>query len=347
MTSLRERIHEAADDAPVPDGLLSAVRVLARRRQRQRVAYTAVGAAATVTAAVVVVVGLRSPLDPTTRAGVLPSASVPSAPAALVATSSSGSSTAATTVRCDGYRFDTVATTSIAPALRLLSNDSAFTLQGPIAAHRQQGSCGSTPLALAYEAVSGNRVTSTLRLSGPTVSKHDVAGSSVTVRGITGQLAKPAGGLLLGWTENKQTWTLYASGLNQAQLMAVADSLTLTGTVTANAAMLPAGLQALPASPQPIDQDMWDVNYRVDGEAVQLDVRTGADAAGLLGAGATVVDVNGHRGEVADEGLTELLVWQPSTGVVAEVSGSGLTPDALVSFAKTLAPVAADDPRLG
>lgn len=347
MTDLRELIHQAADIAPAPDGLLSAVRVAARRRHRRHrrhLAYGSLGTAAALTAAVLggprllpAINGSAAPTGPATAS--TPSGGPRSASAPV-------SATPATEVRCDGYRSTRVPAGSIPSAVRLLSNDPAYALNGPGTAGQVQGSCGSAPLALAYEGVTGARVVRTLRLSGPSSPQENVGGSVIAVRGTTGQLVTTAAGLLLTWTEGSASWTLDSSGLSRTQLLAVADGLTLTGTVTADPATTrAAGLEGGPVSPQPPSRDTWDVAYQVDGQVVWLHVETG-DVAGRPGTAATVVEINGHRGELADL-LISTVVWQPSAGVVAEATVTGLTDQQLVAFADTLRAVPAADPRLG
>lgn len=343
MTDLRELMHDAAEGAPGPDGLLVKVRSARRRRSRRHVAYGGLAAVAAGAAAVVAVPALLPLQGGPSRSPVAPGAmSSGAAPSATTTVAPSAGATPATVVRCDGFRDVSVPETDVAADVRLTSHAVGATQEGAASGHRQHGECATAPLVLAYEGVAGDQVVRTLHLIGPSSTVPQVGGSPVTLRGTTGQLVRTAAGLLLSWKEREQTWTLSSGGLTEDQLLSVANGLTLAGTVAADPATTDAaGLQPLPVAPQPVDRDVWDVSYQVAGHHVGVNVSNGGQAAGLVEVPATIVDVNGHRGEVSDLGGMRVLVWQPSPGVVAEVSAEGLTVDKLVTFAASLVPAAA------
>ncbi|MFN8074116.1 MAG: hypothetical protein U0Q15_01705 [Kineosporiaceae bacterium] len=189
------------------------------------------------------------------------------------------------------------------------------------------------------------------------------AGAKVQVRGREGRFVADVSGAatgpsLLRWEEGGRSWELRGSGLTRAQVLAAATDLRLSG----GAASWPdAGAQGWTATPlkaaTPTGRDEWTDDVTVDvgpppanPGASEVTVmanrrpgRTGVDLA-VRGLPARIVTVGGHEAALLDDSL---LTWDASDGVLVSATAVGdLTGDALVTWARTVVPVPATDPRL-
>lgn len=390
MSDLHELMRSAADAAPRPDDLLAATRGRASRRQRRRRYLQGGSAVLTVTAVVVagnvLTAGGNAPTGDATPAVSSPVVPLPASkiatPTSTVVVSATpkpspttAQPTAATTTTtipagldCSSGYTRAVAPASVASQIGLLSARADYHLQGAVLARQMSSTCPSAALPLIYRSVVGGSVTQSLSLTGPIPqSAPDVetptypAAVSATVRGRTGQAVTLSATIkLLNWTEPDGThWSLEGSGIPQTQLVAIANGLTLTGTIAADPSTLPPGLQPRPAIPAGTtgEHPYWWATYVHGKTTIEVQIRQspGGQSAGLAGAAAgdRIVTVLGHQAQLntdngggpADDALVSL-VWTDRPDVLVEVSGNGLSDQQLEDFAATLTPVTAHDPRL-
>lgn len=266
---------------------------------------------------------------------------------------------------CSAGFAKAVSTASIAAEVGLLSSDARYHLQGPVLARQQREDCPSPAMPLLYESVADGVVTSSIALSGPEPQSGSAAVQGTyeaavpaTVRGTTGQwvpLSDTVG--LFRWAEPDGThWSLEGSGLSRAQLLAVVNGLTLTGTIAAAPDTLPAGLLQQPAVPagSTTYHPIWYATYVRAGLSFDVMVQAvpGGVPSAMVGAAAgnRVSTVLGQPAQISgDGGISDgidSLSWTLRPGVLAEVDGNHVTDAELEAFAATLTPASADDPRL-
>jgi hypothetical protein len=240
---------------------------------------------------------------------------------------------------------------------RLLPADGEVT---DVVVHRSDTACGTTetPLEVLVQVEPDGTVVSALTLwsDAPRPGGWEQTSEPVTVRGADGVVMtndRSSTDTRLHWSEAGRDLSVTASGVEEAVVLALVESLTDDGTTVPDDA-LPDGWSALDGWEQveelePVEP-VWAVGLDDGGRRVDLEVsRVGWPWQATLswGAGARLIEVGGRAGAVTTSGST-WVTYDVGDGaqVTLRTDDPGVGADRLVQLAGSLVAVPLDDPRL-
>lgn len=227
-----------------------------------------------------------------------------------------------------------------------------------VVVHRSVTACGTfeTPLEVLAQVAADGTVVSALTLwtDRPRPGGWEASFSPLRVRGTDGIVTTDPDSTdtALYWSEGGRDLSVSASGVDREQVLALVEALTDGGT-TVPVGARPAGTAPLGGwEPVALDAEEPVLTFDVDaGRPVRVVVsRTDRPWQATLsegGAGSRLVDVGGRPGFVRT-GTGNFVAATVADGVQAVVFSDEAVwdGDLLLQVARSLEPVAADDPRL-